>query len=109
MKRLFKNVNAFGLLGMLVMGLLVFTQSAFKSDSHRAEGEYFFNGTDASQIQDANVWGTTLDMNLYRCVTTAPLPCKITVPQDETLADYLVSHEPSEIITLADSKRTDAP
>lgn len=109
MKRLFKNVNTFGLTGMLVMGLLVFTQSAFKSDSHRDTGEYFFNGAGASQIQDVNAWGTTLDMSLYRCVTNAPLPCKITVPEGETLAEYLADHESSEITVLADSKRTDAP
>lgn len=109
MKRLFKNVNTFALLSMLVMGLLVFTQSAFKSDSHRDAGEYFFNGTHASEIQDENAWGTSLDLSLYRCVTNATLPCKITVPEGETLADYLESHQPSAITNAADSKRTDAP
>ena len=41
MKRIFKNVNIFGLLNMLVVGLLVFIQSAFKSD-HTAMQENIF-------------------------------------------------------------------
>jgi hypothetical protein len=47
MKRLFKNVNTFGLLGILVMGLLVFTQSAFKPADHKTSVDLVY-GYDAS-------------------------------------------------------------
>ncbi|HEY0175329.1 MAG TPA: hypothetical protein VGC08_03060 [Pedobacter sp.] len=109
MKRLFKNVNTFGLLGMLVMGLLVFTQSAFKSDVKHVGGSYYFNGTSAGQIKAASAWDATLDTDQYLCVDMSNLPCQIEVPESETLESYLENHTAAEITASAISRRTDAP
>ncbi|HEY0177745.1 MAG TPA: hypothetical protein VGC08_15285 [Pedobacter sp.] len=107
MKRLFKNVNTFGLLGMLVMGLLVFTQSAFKSDAKHLDSTYYFNGTDNSDIKTAADWGASLNTDKYSCDTFGDAPCQLNVPDGQTLQEYLDSHTESEILAASASIRVE--
>ena len=106
MKRLFKNVYTFGLLGMLVMGILVFTQSAFKSDAKRVDTVYHFTGNNSDEINDPASWELTNSQD-PACGSIGDLPCTISVPGNETLDSY-VENTPAVDITANALSRKNA-
>jgi hypothetical protein len=91
MNRYFKNVNAFGLMGMVLAGGLVFTQSAFKPAQSDKAVELIY-GYD--QSNPANPWVAN-NTSGYQCEQIGDLACKYvfttpptpeTDPQDSTPA-----------------------
>jgi len=87
----------------LVLGFgLVMTQSAFKSASNLkgAPTDYYFNGSDYTQAGD---WDLSQD-NEFTCVSETTVPCKITVPENMSLQDYLDLHA-TDILSVSDGRR----
>ncbi|QNK64827.1 hypothetical protein H7F33_10245 [Pedobacter sp. PAMC26386] len=108
MRKLFKNVNMFILIPVLLLGGLIFTMSAFKNaHPERYDTIYYFNGTDNSKIQNVTSWSTTFDNTKYLCGSDTETLCKIQVPAGQTLQSYLQSHTDEMIIENALSRRED--
>jgi len=85
MNRLFKNVNTFGLIGVLLAGGLVFTQSAFKPAKSSTSVELIYGYDYSAQ---GNPWTAYDPENGYECNNSGAQPCKFvfsTPPSPETL------------------------
>lgn len=92
-----------GLVALLLGFGLVVTQSAFKtvvSAAGHAPVDYYFNGSDYTQASD---WDTTQDTE-FICTSETAVPCKITVPENTTLQDYLDLHS-GDILSVSDGRR----
>jgi hypothetical protein len=89
MNNLFRNVNTFGLMGIILAAGLVFTQSAFKpAKSNKAALIYGYDYT-------SRAWVLVEPGNGYQCIE-AVTPCKFTFatppsadtrPEDSTPLD----------------------
>lgn len=98
----FKSVNKFGLAAILLMFCFAFTQSAFTSvNKNKTSMDYFYNGSDYTLESS---WGEELNNDEFVCGDGSNEPCKITVPENVTLQDYLNTHS-ANILAVSDGRR----
>lgn len=99
-KNALKSVNKFGLLAILLVGIVVFTQSAFKNKERLAQTWSFTHAVDNDMLNANNYQlnGTPSE----ECDLTSPLPCQIVVDNSITtpgqLATFLSTKTESQIL-----------
>jgi len=90
MKNLFKNVNTFGLMGVLLASGLVFTQSAFTSAKSDKAVELIYGYDYSTQS-----WNPVAPDNGYRCVDGTNI-CKFTFTTPPTSANTPQNSTPAQ-------------
>jgi hypothetical protein len=100
LKNSLKSVSKLGLLGIMLAGLLVFTQSAFKGKEKLVQTWSFNHAVDNDMLNANNYQlnGTPSE----ECDLTSPLPCQIVVDDNITtpsqLATFLSTKTESQIL-----------
>jgi len=103
MKNLIRNLKAYGLLTVLMVGGLIIAFSAFKAKEVTvADHSYYFMGNASSDIPNVSSWSET---PVPTCGSEGSLPCEILIPENQSLEDYLLNTSPAKITQDAASKR----
>ena len=100
-KNALKSANKFGLALILLAATLFITQNAFTPKHQNDAGDWYYNGNNYTM---AASWDRTQDTEQYSCQTFSDEPCKITVPAETTLQDYLNLHS-GNILAVSDGRR----
>lgn len=102
MKKLLANLK-FTFIAILATGVILITQSAFKSSPKQDSNSYYFTGNSTSEMADVNNWTASSDSG-EEC-TGRDLPCLVVLEQGQTIDDYLHDKTDQEIISGASTRK----
>jgi len=103
MRNLMKNLKTYGLLTILMVAGLVISFSAFKAKEVKSTPHsYYFKGTSLVEMHDLDSWS---DSPVASCGADGPLPCKIQIPSDQSLDQYLSSLTDQQIVEAANTRK----
>lgn len=73
---------------------------SFKTMEKKAATTYFYNSSDTSDnaFSDVSHWGTT---NSETCITGGERPCRIVVPDGQTLSSMLSGKNNDQVLDIA--------
>ena len=87
---------------LLAVALLTagITMSFEKAENKNAATTYYYNSSDvsANAFADASHWATT---NSESCLTSGERPCRINVPEGQTLSSMLAGKDNNQILAIA--------
>lgn len=103
MKKLLANLK-FTFIAILATGILLITQSAFKSSPNRDSNSYYFTGNSNSEMADSNNWVASSGSG-EEC-RGIDLPCLVVLAEGQTINDYLNGKTDQEIIDGATTRKS---
>ncbi|MCZ2336997.1 MAG: hypothetical protein LC127_02140 [Chitinophagales bacterium] len=97
----FLKINFMLIVALLTTGI---TMSFKMVKEKNASTTYFYNSNDTSSNAFAQVshYGTT---NLEDCITEGDRPCKIIVPEGQTLSNMLSGKNNSQVLAIASQRK----
>lgn len=102
MKKLLANLK-FTFIALLATGMILITQSAFKSSQKQDSNSYYFTGNSTAEMRDFNKWSASTGTE-EEC-TGESLPCLVIVPDGQTLEEYINNNTDSYIIRNASLRK----
>lgn len=102
MKKLSVNLK-FTFIALLATGVILITQSAFKSGQGQNSNSYYFTGNNTSEMRNLDKWDASSGSE-EEC-TGENLPCLVVLGDGQTISDYLNGKTDQEIIDGAQSRK----
>ncbi len=102
MKKLLANLK-FTFIALLATGIILITQSAFKSSPKQDSNSYYFTGNSTAEMTNSNNW-TASSGSDEEC-RGVDLPCLVVLADGQTINDYLNGKTDQEIIDGATTRK----